>query len=104
VQQHQSQQPVHLGLVGHELRQQPSQPDRLGSKIAAVGVALVEDQVDHRQHRRQAVRQHRAGRHRKRDPGRLDLELGPGEPALHRLLRHEEGAGNLSGGEAAQGP
>ena len=93
---------MHLGLVGHQLGEQPAEPDRLGREIAAVGVALVEDQVDDREHRGQAVRQPMVGGHRERDGGRLDLRLGPREPALHRLLGDQEGARDLLGGEPAE--
>ena len=37
VEQHQGQQPVDLRLVGHQLGQQPPQPDRLGGEVAATG-------------------------------------------------------------------
>ena len=35
VQQHQRQQPVHLGLVGHQLGERAAEPDRLGGEVAA---------------------------------------------------------------------
>ncbi len=50
VQQHQRQQAVHLGLVGHQLGQRAAEPDRLGGEVAAAAVALVEDQVDDGEH------------------------------------------------------
>jgi hypothetical protein len=50
VQQHQREQPVHLGLVGHQLGERAAEPDRLGGEVAAAAVALVEDQVDDREH------------------------------------------------------
>ena len=55
-QQHQRQQPLHLGLVRHQFGQCTAQPDRLGGQVAAASVALVEDQVDDCQHRVQAFR------------------------------------------------
>ena len=42
------------------------------------------------------------GRHRKRDPGRLDLDLGPREPPFHRLLRDEEPARDLLRSQATE--
>ena len=72
--QHQREQPGHLGLVGQQGAQDPRQPDRLGGELVAdrrgVGrgreVALVEDQVEHGEH---AVHPRSAGR-RPRAPGR----------------------------------
>src|SRR2546430_12220857 len=46
VQQHHRQQPVRLGLVGHQLDERASEPQRLGREVASAAVALVEDQVD----------------------------------------------------------
>ena len=103
VQQHEGEQPVHLGLVGHQLSEQPPEPDRLGGEIRPIGVALVEDEVDDREHRAQAVRQPVVGGHRERDRGRLDLRLGSREPALHRLLGDQERPRDLLGREAAEG-
>ena len=39
-----------LGFV-HQGNQLPGEPDRLGSEVDVAGVALVEDQVQHAQHR-----------------------------------------------------
>ena len=53
VQEHHREQAVDLGLVGHELGERGAEPDRLGREVAARGwrrVALVEDEVDDRQH------------------------------------------------------
>ena len=86
MQQHQREQPVHLGLVGHQLGERPPEPDRLGREIAAAAVALVEDQVDDREHGREPVGQQVVGRHPERDPGGLDLPLGAHEPLRHRRL------------------
>jgi hypothetical protein len=44
------------------------------------------------------------GRHPERDPGRLDLPLGPDQPLRHRGLRDEERVRDLVGGEAAERP
>ena len=88
MQQHQREQAVHLGLVGHQLGERAAEPQRLGaSSVAAAAVALVEDQVDDRQHGGEAVGQQVVGRHAERDAGRLDLALGAHEPLGHRRPR-----------------
>ena len=91
-----------LGLVGHQDGQEAPEADRLVRELVASPVALVEDQVDHRQHSRQALGQQVVGRNAERDPGRPDLGLRPRQPALHRLARHEEGVGDLRGVEASE--
>ena len=55
VQEHQRQQAVHLGLVRHQLGKRASEPDRLGREVSAAAVALVEDQVDDCEDRRETV-------------------------------------------------
>ena len=50
VQEHQREQPVRLRLVRHQLGERAAEPDRLGGEVAAAAVALVEDEVDDRQH------------------------------------------------------
>ena len=103
MQQHQGQQSLNLRLVGHQLCERPPQPDRLGRELVPPAVSLVEDEVDDREHGGQPVRKEMVGRHTKRDPGRLDLALCPHQPLRHGLLRDEEGAGDLIGGQAAEG-
>jgi hypothetical protein len=39
VDQHQGQQPVYLGLVGHQLGERAAEPDRLGRELSATAVA-----------------------------------------------------------------
>ena len=104
VHQHQGQQAVHLGLVGHELSQGAAEPDRLGGEVAAAAVALVEDQVDDREHRGEAVGQQMSRRHAKRDAGGFYLALRAHEPLGHGRLGDEEGARDLLGGQPAQRP
>jgi hypothetical protein len=103
VQQHHREQAVDLRLVGHQLRERAAEPERLGRQLAAATVALVEDQVDDREHRGEPIGQQVVGRHPERDPGGLDLALGPHEPLGHRRLGDEEGSGDLAGGQAAEG-
>ncbi len=95
---------MHLGLVGHQLGERAAEPDRLGRKVAAPAVAFVEDQVDDREHRGEAVGEEVGRRHAKRDPGGLDLALRADEPLGHRRLGDEEGARDLLRAQPAQGP
>ena len=104
VRQHQREQPVHLRLVRHQLGQRAVDADRLRGEVAAAPVALVEDQIDHRQHRGEPVGQEVGRGYAERDPGGLDLVLRADQPLRHRLLRDEEGAGDLLGGQAAERP
>ena len=103
-QQHHRQQAVDLGLVWHELGQRPAEPQRLGHELVtpAAAVALVEDQVDDREHGGDAVGQQVVGRHPERDAGRADLVLGPDQALGHGLLGHEERTRDLRRGQAAQ--
>jgi hypothetical protein len=83
VQQHQRQQPCDLLVIGHR-RQLPGEPDRLGRQVDVAGVALVEDQVEHPQHRRQV-----AGL---LEPHATDRAFGPADPLRRPSARHT-GAG-----------
>jgi hypothetical protein len=82
-----------LGIVGHQARQQPAEPDRLRAQLAAdepvaLGgvVALVEDQVDDGEHAAEAVGQDVVGRHAVGDARRGDLALRAHDPLAHRGL------------------
>ena len=111
LQQHQGGQPHDFGLGGKQAQQQPPEADRLvaqpaaqGRLAAAGGIALVEQQVDHGRHRRQALGPlHRAGRLEGR-AGLGHLGLGPGDPLLHGALAHQEGAGDLGHAQATDDP
>ena len=50
VQQHQRQQPGRFLVIGHR-RQLPGEPDRLGRQVDVTGIALVEHEIQHPQHR-----------------------------------------------------
>jgi hypothetical protein len=102
VQQHQRQQAVHLGLVRHQLRQRPAQPECLYHQLAAPAIAFVEDQIDDRQHRGEPVGQQMVGRDAKRDARGFDLSLGPHQALGHGGLADQEGTRDLRGGEAAE--
>ena len=91
-----------LGLVGHELGERATQPQRLGGQLAAARVALVEDEVDDREHRDQPVGQQVVGRDAEGDAGTLDLRLRAHEPLGHRRLGDEEGASDLGRAQAAE--
>ena len=93
---------MHLRLVGHQLGERAPEPQRLGRQLAAAAVALVEDQVDDREHGREPVGQQVVGRDPERDPGGLDLALRPHQALGHRRLADEEGARDLAGGQAAE--
>ena len=102
MQQHQREQTVRLGLVRHQLDERAAEPDRLARQVAAAGVALVEDEVDHREDGDQPVGQQVRRRHAERDACRLDLRLRAHEPLRHRRVRQEERARDLLGRQAAE--
>ena len=111
MQQHQREQPPHLGVVGHQPRQQLAEADRLVAQLLAdeaiaLGgrVALVEDQVHDPQHAAQAVGQLLVGRHPVRDVRVRDLALGAHDPLAHRRLGDQERAGDLARRHAAERP
>src|SRR5437764_220100 len=67
---------VHLRLVGHELRQEAGEADGLVAEVVAAelvarrgGVALVEHEVEHREHGAEAVGQLGVARDAVRDVG-----------------------------------
>ena len=66
---------------------------RTSASPAAGGVALGEDQVEHREHGRQPVGQVGLVRDAVRDPRLPDLVLGPDQPLRHRRLGDEEQRG-----------
>ena len=99
------------GAPGHQLDEQPPEPDRLRAQLAPHErlarrrrVALVEDQVDGGEHRRQPVRQLLLLGHAVGDAGVGDLALGAHEPLRHRGLGHEERARDLRHRQAAERP
>ena len=104
VDQHQRKQRPDLGLVGHQLGERSPEPDRLGGELSAPAVALVEDQVDDREHRGEPVGQEVGRGHPERDSGGPDLGLRAHQPLRHRRLRHEERAGDLVRLQPAQCP
>jgi hypothetical protein len=104
VQEHHREQSVDLGLVRHQLGERPPEPEGLGRQVNATSIALVEDEVDDREHGREPIGQQVVGRHPEGDPGRLDLPLRPHEPLRHGRLGDEKGARDLLGRQSAEGP
>jgi hypothetical protein len=110
VQQHQREESDRLG-VRQQRHQQPGRADRLSRQVGArqrrparSGVALVEDKIDHAQHRLQAERQIGALRHFVRNLRFPDLRLGAHDPLRDRRRRGQEGVADLLGGESADLP
>ena len=110
MEQHQGKQPDCLGLVGHELDEDPPEPDRLTAQLAPDegvtrrrGIPLVEDQVDHPEHGLEPFRQQVVGWHPVRDAGVADLLLGPNQPLGERRLGDQECPGDLGGGQPTEG-
>lgn len=95
VEQHEGEQPRHLGVVDHG-RELPGEPDGLGGEVDVAGVALVEDQVEHAQHGGDIAGPIEA------DSG--DGAFGPADALRHRRLGHQVRPGDLAGGQAADGP
>ena len=101
--EHEREQAEHLGLIGHQLGEQPAEADRLAAEVGAHelvalgrGVALVEHEVDDVQHGRQPLGQQVSGRHAVRDLRVVDLALRAHQPLCHRRLRDEERASDLA--------
>ena len=97
LEEHEREQAEHLGLVGHEHGEELREPDRLVAEVGAhvVGagrrrVALVEHEVEHREHRAQPLGEQVVGRDAERDAGAADLPLRTHEPLRHRGLGDEE--------------
>lgn len=104
IDEHQRRQAKNLGLVGHEFGQRAAKSDRLHGERFTASVALVEDQVDDREHRGKPVGQQMVGRDAKRDRRVPDLVLGTDQPLGHRFAGDKEGTCDLLGRQAAQRP
>ena len=109
VEEREREEAPHLGLVRHEVREEPAEADGLSAQlvahepVAARGVvALVEDQVHDREHAAQAVGQDVVRGHAVRDVRLRDLALGARDALPHRGVGYEERARDLLRGEAAQ--
>ena len=102
MQEHQREQAAHLGLVGHQLGEHAPEADRVRGQVQTAAVALVEDQVDDGEHRRETFGQQVPGRNAEWDPGDLDLRLRARQAALHRLGRDDERPRDLLGAQATE--
>ena len=107
--EHQGEQPFHLGVARHEGREEPAEAQRLRAEVGPreVGtrggrVALGEDDVDDRQDAGQALGKQVVRRDAVGDAGRGDLALGPGQALGHRRLGHQEGGRGLRGGQSPE--
>ena len=98
VDEHEREQGVRFGFVGHQLDQGAAEADRVCGQVdAAAAPALVEDQVDDREHGVEPLGQQVVGRDGKRYAGVADLVLGACQALAHRLERDEERACDLLG-------
>jgi hypothetical protein len=109
--QHQRQQTNGLWFVRHQRHQQPAEPDRLATQVltrqpyARTGrVPLVEDQVHHREHGPQPVRQVGLVRHPVGDASVTDLAFRAHQPLGHGRFGNQERVRDLGGGEPAEQP
>ena len=107
LQQQQRRQPHDLGLALEQPQQQPRQPDRLLAQrradlggIAARGIALVEDQVDHGGDRGEPLGALHRARRLERHIGVGDAGLRAGDALLHRGFGDQERARDLLDGKA----
>ena len=101
--QQQGCQSHHLGLGREQAQQQSRQADGLVAesalglhRLAAGRIPLVEDQVDHRRHGREAFSAFDRPRRLERRVTGADASLGAGDPLLHGRLADHEGAGDLT--------
>ena len=97
LQQQQRLQPEHLRLCRQQVRQQRGELDGLVGQIGPGGrrVSLVEDQVEHGEHRVEAVGQFVCVRRADGNARVAHLALGPHQPLRHRGLGDDERAGDL---------
>jgi hypothetical protein len=109
--QHQGQQPEDLRLLRQEPHEQSPETDRLGAEVlahqlfaGARRVALVEDEVDDLEHRREPGGAIRPPGDLEGDAGRGQGPLGADDALGDGRLRHQVGASDLGGGEAAENP
>jgi hypothetical protein len=100
-----------LGLAGDQLGQDPPEPERLLHELGPDqvlagrgGIALVEDQVDHLEHRGEALAELAALRHLERHPRGRQRALGPDDALRHGRLRRQVRPRDLPGRQPAQEP
>ena len=98
-----------LGLRRNQLGQDAAEPERVLAELrshpvvtAGRRVALVEDQVDDLEHRRQTGREIVSARQLEGDPGLGERALGADDPLGDGRLRDEERARDLLGGQPSE--
>ena len=108
LQEKERRQPHDLGLRREEPQQEPREADRLFAErrtcvglAGSGGVALVEDEVDHRRDDAQPLGPLHGARHLERHVVLRDAALRPGDALFHGALADQEGAGDLLHVEAA---
>ena len=106
LEEHEREEPERLRVVRHEDGEQLGEANRLIEQPVPRRrpVPLVEHEVEDRMDAAQAVRKRVVGRDADGDGRGPDLPLRADEPLRHRRLRHEEGARDLTGLEAAYHP
>ena len=109
--QHECEQALDLELVGHQLDQHPSKADGFGAKVLADQpvarggrVALVEDEIDHRQHSLKPTGEISLIWNSVGDARGADLRFGSNQPLRQGGLRHEKGVRNFRSCEPSQKP
>ncbi len=103
------EQSLRVGLVRHEPREHPREPDRLAGEVGADPVAarggaraLGEDQVDHAQHRAQPLAALVGRRQLERHLRGGERLLRAGDPGLDGRGGGDEGPRDLVAGQAAE--
>src|SRR5271168_2376449 len=99
---------MNLRLAGKKLHKHSSKPPGVVAERGSHpffpgcrGISLVEDQVDHREHRLHPPAQVVSARCLKGNMSFRESLLGAKDSLAYGLLRHKEGAGDLRRGEAA---
>src|SRR5215831_3587472 len=100
---------MNFWLVRNKFRQNPAETERVFAErrsypVIPCGrrVALVKDEVNDFEYRRQTRCALRPARHLERDTRRTERPLGPHDSLRDRRLRHEEGARDSLGGQTSQ--
>ena len=102
---------MRLRLVGHEAREHPAETHRLLAQrgphpvlAGGRGIPLVEDEVDDLEDRCESLRQLVRRRQLEADLLVAQSLLGANDALGHRRLGHEEGSGDLVGGQSTEAP
>ncbi len=106
---HERDEPVHLGLLGEEPGQDAAEPERVIAErrphpvvASRRRVALVEDEVDDLEHRRETSGPVGAARNLEGHARLGERALGPDDALGDRRLGDEEGPGDLPGRQAPE--